>query len=408
MANRINFIKRTIESLPLPPKGKRNYFWDEEVHALCLDVSSSGRRTFYVRRKIDGVRHIVLIGEYPIVSIDAARAKALEICARIVKGEDPNKERKQVKAELTLGELFEAYMDGHAKDRCVAWMEIRNVLRRYLSDWQKRKLSTIQQIEVHGRMNYIKQHHGHTAANHCLTYARAAINWCIKSGLTTCANPWVGVPKFKTVSRDRFLKPSEMRSFFAALSELSNVDGMRDYFYLLLLTGARRSNVLAMRWEEVDLETQTWRIPRTKNGESQVVPLTSKAVEILRRRKEENKPADELQANFVFPGDGISGHIVEPKKAWAAVLASAGITDLRIHDLRRTLGSYMAMGNHSLHIIGKALGHRSHTSTQIYSRLTNDPVRAAMESAHTDMLLAAGLASDDNVVELQSKDQKHG
>jgi integrase len=95
---------------------------------------------------------------------------------------------------------------------------------------------------------------------------------------------------------------------------------------------------------------------------------------------------------WVFPGDGETGHVVEPKKAWNALIKKANIQDLRLHDLRRTLGSYMAMGNQSLPMIGKVLGHRSPTATQIYSRFAHDPIRAAMEKAHADMLVAANSA----------------
>jgi integrase len=86
---------------------------------------------------------------------------------------------------------------------------------------------------------------------------------------------------------------------------------------------------------------------------------------------------------------------LEPKIAWRQLLKDAKLTNLRMHDLRRTMGSYMAMSNQSLPIIGKALGHKSHTSTQIYARLDLDPVRLAMEQAQAQMQLAATLPDDD-------------
>jgi integrase len=112
--------------------------------------------------------------------------------------------------------------------------------------------------------------------------------------------------------------------------------------------------------------------------------LTTNALSILNDRKG-NHP------KWVFPGDGKTGHLVEPKTSWNSLLKAANIDDLHLHDLRRTLGSYMAMGNQSLHIIGKALGHRSSTATHIYSQLAHSPVRDAMERAQLDMLVAAGL-----------------
>ena len=164
-------------------------------------------------------------------------------------------------------------------------------------------------------------------------------------------------------------------------------DTIRDYFLLALLTGARRANVLAMRWAEVNLAEGLWRIPRTKNGDPQNVTLSPEAVTILQIRK---KTAEE-DAEFVFPGTGASGHLVEPKKGWARVLERADITDLRIHDLRRTLGSWQAKTGASLTIIGKSLNHKNMATTAIYARLDLDPVRQSVNTATTAMLEAAGL-----------------
>ncbi len=172
---------------------------------------------------------------------------------------------------------------------------------------------------------------------------------------------------------------------------------MRDYFEISLYTGARKSNVLAMRWEDVDLDLAIWRIPITKNKDSHLVPLTGPAVAILRRRAETKK------TDWVFPGWKKESHLVEPKRVWYKLLDDAGIEDLRMHDLRRTLASYMAITNHSLPIIAKALGHKSAQATQIYSRLTQDPVRNAMDLAITQIHLLAQVdeSSSEKVIDVQ-------
>ena len=133
-----------------------------------------------------------------------------------------------------------------------------------------------------------------------------------------------------------------------------------------------------------------WRIApeHSKNKESHVVPLTSNALHLLHQRR------DKVGGDWVFPGKIKGEHLVEPKKAWYKLLKSAGIEDLRLHDLRRTLASYMAMGNQSLQVIAKALGHKTIPATQIYSRLMSDPVRDAMEKAQSDMLQAIDAVSD--------------
>jgi integrase len=225
------------------------------------------------------------------------------------------------------------------------------------------------------------------------------------------------------------LQADELPRFYAALAEEPN-ETIRDYFLLSLLTGARRSNALAMRWDEIDFARAEWRIPRTKNNDPQTVPLTPEALAILEQRRP--RPA----SGYVFPGDGESGHLVEPRGGWQRIfdrdeLAQLGtlirnagsrfkpiegenlseslirarreakrrrlntdkcrMADLRIHDLRRTLGSWQARTGASLAIIGKSLNHKNVQTTAIYSRLDIDPVRESVERATSAMLVAAGV-----------------
>ena len=117
------------------------------------------------------------------------------------------------------------------------------------------------------------------------------------------------------------------------------------------------------------------RIPETKSGEPVTLALPPAAMTILQTRKVDSS------SEWVFPGKGATEHLMEPKTAWKRIIARAGIKDLRIHDLRRTLGSWQAAAGSSLPIIGKSLGHKSLGATQIYARLNLDPVRASVNKA---------------------------
>lgn len=158
---------------------------------------------------------------------------------------------------------------------------------------------------------------------------------------------------------------------------------VQDYVMLSLMFGARQANILAMRWDEINFDLNIWRIPKTKNGSSHTLPITEDIRPILQRRYENRTSED-----WVFPSDGRTGHLVEPKSAWKTLRNRAGLKDLRMHDLRRTLGSILALTNHGLPIIGKVLGHKSPVSTQIYARLADEPVREAMNTAHRRIMEA--------------------
>jgi integrase len=199
-------------------------------------------------------------------------------------------------------------------------------------------------------------------------------------------NPARRIELFPESSRDRFLLPEELPAFFRALAEEPNPI-FQGFFLLSLLTGARRANVQAMRWSDVSFDLRRWRIPETKAGVPVVVPLTPLAFEVLEKLKEYRRP----DCDWVFPGRRLNGgHLVTPNLAWKRLLKRAGLENLRIHDLRRSLGSWQALTGASLQVIGKSLGHLRQETTAIYSRLTLDPVRESVEKATDAIRVAAG------------------
>lgn len=138
-----------------------------------------------------------------------------------------------------------------------------------------------------------------------------------------------------------------------------------------------------MRWSDLDLERGLWYIKITKNGTPQTVTLCPEAISILTERKKDTN------SFFVFPGTGQSGHLKGPRKGWKRILKRAGIEDLRIHDLRRSFGSWQAITGASPLIIGKSLNHKNIQSTAIYSRLNIDPVRLLVNNAVAAMMKIA-------------------
>jgi integrase len=242
----------------------------------------------------------------------------------------------------------------------------------------------IRKIDIAQKHVDVGEKHGVYAANRVLALLRAMFNMAGDIGFVG-ENPAKGIKKFPEEKRDRFLHGDELREFFTALAEEPN-PLIRDFFFVCLLTGARRANVQAMAWGDVDLELALWRIPDTKSGQPIVLPLVGPVVAILQARHEGRG-----SAQWVFPSYGTTGHLVEPKAAWKRLVTRAGLQDVRPHDLRRSIGSWMAIGGSGLPIIGKMLGHTQQSTTQIYARLSLDPVRLAAESATAAMLEAGGV-----------------
>ncbi len=374
-ANRFSFSRQALNNLEPPETGKRHYYYDTKTHGLCLAVSPTGNKTFLVYRKIQGKPERITLGRYPDLSLEHARAQAHTLNAAIAEGRNPNEERREAKAEWTLSDLFERYLEQYAKPHKRSWKEDQAQFRRYLAEtWGGHKLSSLRRDEIQALHTRLGEDHGHYAANRLLSLLHTLFDKAREWGWKG-ENPARGIKKFREKSRERFLRAEELPRLFRALEQDANPD-IRDYVLLALLTGARKSNLLAMRWEEIHLEREVWEIPLTKNGGGQTVPLMAEAREILRRRRRAD-PGGE----FVFPGRGRSGHLQEPKKAWQRILERADLKDLRLHDLRRSLGSWQAATGANQAIIGKTLNHRDMKSTAIYTRLDLDPVRRAMETA---------------------------
>lgn len=444
----IPFSKERLLALPRPDAGKRTTYHDTKIRGLQLRVSSTGIKTFSVYRRMKGGQPgRVTLGRFPGMSVEQARKQAAAINAEIEAGANPAAARRAVRNEVTFSEAFELFLAEKKKRDGTRLGErtkrdYRDVLRLYLEPIKSRKLSHITRADVktiHAKVTKKSA----AQADRALAVVSSVFNFASDLELFGGINPASRVQKNPAPSRDRFAQAYELPYLFDAIGESS----LSDFFLLALLTGARRSNVQAMSWRDLDLDAGIWRIGMTKNGTPQNVTLSPEVVSCLRARK-----GAVGTSHFVFPGSGKTGHLVEPKKAWAAILRRASLrrlldllvergeltanerqqadteimralaaaekrhraaakalgidaglydmTDLRIHDLRRTLGSWQAKTGASMAIIGKSLNHKTHQATAVYARLDLDPVRQSVNIATQAMLEAAGVKESATVIEL--------
>ena len=378
-AKRHNFTQAYLDKLPNAEKGKRYMVYDTEVPKLAIRVTDTGCKSFLVLKLFNYRTLRITLGKYPEMTIFNARKKAMEELNKIAEGINPNDEKNKLRSEMTLKELYNEFMERYSKKRKKSWKHDEREIPRFLTPWFGRKLSSITTQQIQLLHEKIRDENGLYQANHLLERLSSMYNRAIDWGWDG-KNPCVGIKKFKTKARDRYLLHDEIPRFFRALNEDEN-ETVRNYILLSLMTGARKSNMLAMRWDEIDFERQIWRIPETKNGFPQDVPLIEQALQLLLRIRETSN------SEWVFPSPVLENqHLQDPKKAWKRILKRAQIEDLRLHDIRRTLGSYQALMGTSLHIIGKTLGHRSLGTTQIYARLADKPIRDSMQTAVSEIL----------------------
>ncbi|HCP64120.1 MAG TPA: hypothetical protein DIU09_05975, partial [Hyphomonadaceae bacterium] len=224
---------------------------------------------------------------------------------------------------------------------------------------------------------------GQTSAGGLIRSFSAMMSWAVRNGLSE-TNPCIGVEKFKPGRRERFLTTEEARNLLAklvVLTENAEIDESHaTIIRLLLFTGARKSEILGLMWNELDLERGRIVLPRgrSKTGEK-VIPLNSASLAELTDRPRSSR--------YVFPSlTGSDGPTVGLYKSWEKVRQSLNLQGVRLHDLRHSFASFAAARGASLYVIGKALGHTQASTTQRYAHLSDDPVRRAAETVADQIL----------------------
>ncbi len=383
MPERVKLTKHLIDAASCPERGQ-TFLRDSVLPGFALRLTA-GSKTFVLERRICGRVRRISLGAYGPITVDQARKHASELIGEIVKGRDPAEARQERRREPTFGDLADFYEARFTPLK----MSARNdrTMLKQLAHWRTRKLSAIRRSDVARLHAEIGRRHTRWA-NATVTLLRTMFNRANEVGLWQGENPATRIPRFKEVERDRFLEPDELARFLEAVRQEPN-PYIRAIFLVLVLTGARKAVVLAMRWLDIDLGRAIWRIPPTKDHPAHPLPLPRPLIQILRQ-------LPRLQDNeYVFPGRRRGCHLVNVEKSWARIREKANLKGVRMHDLRRTTGSWLASAGASLPLIGKVLNHLEPRTTQIYARLHLDPVRAALEENAAKMLAVA------NVQEIQ-------
>jgi integrase len=400
-----------------------------------LRVYASGRKVYAVKCRVGRTQLIHTIGEHGSPwTPDDARKAALEALSRAKLGEDPNAKKRAAKAAFTVSELIDRYLaDGPAtkpSKRRSSWVSDASNLNRHIRPLIGQKVIDIlskadasrtirdtmdgkTQVDVRtGPRGRARVTGGEAAARRTRSVAAAMFAWGMEHGHCK-SNPFVGTALATAPVRERFLTKGEAIAFLEAIAKLVAagvvVETFADALRLLLLTGGRKMEVLALRWTEVDFDRSVLTLPpdRTKAGGktgTRRIQLSPPALEILRRRRqvvEVDAKRQEAQdffsasAKFVFPAARGEGHAVGLRRVFQKVCAEANLHGLRIHDLRHSFASFAVANGASLFLVGKLLGHASARTTERYAHLSGDPLQDAVNSIGREIM-----GRDDDVLSL--------
>jgi integrase len=360
---------------------KDRFIWDSSLVGFGLRVRTSGKKVYVLQYRHAGRTRRLNLGVHGRdLTVDAARREAGKHLAAIAGGGDPSGEKQRERAAATFGELAHDYMERHAKREKRTWREDQKTLDRdLLPAWASRKARSIERADVRDLLDRIVERGAPIMANRTKALISKLFNFGIEHEVVV-NNPAYKAPRpAKEQQRERVWNQGELRALWKALDDESSSPAFADAMKLALLTAQRKSEVLGMRWDELDLETGWWTIPgeRTKNGKAHRVPLGPQALAILRERR-----AAVPESPFVFPG-GREGlpllNIQKPMGRLRARMADQFDGEFKFHDARRTAASHMASIAIQRIVISKILNHVEQGVTKVYDRFSCDrPKREAL------------------------------
>jgi integrase len=373
-ASKIRFTKTAIDALALPPPpADRYYIYDAATPTLCICVTAAGRKSFYRYGRIRGEPTREKLGRWPIMTVEQARTAVARLNGQIADGKNPAEERRAIRATMTLGELWKFYLDTHARPRKRSCRADEWLWKKFIEpQFSHRKLNDIRRGEVkefHASLGQNSIYNANRVRSLLLTMFNVAADAGYEG-----ENPIARLKPFREVKRERFFTADEIVRLFAALDAESN-QIIAEAIRFGLWTGARRGNWLSARWDEIDLQHRVWTIPagKAKAAKPIVVPLSEQAVKVLKSRV--------VASEWVFPGR-YGGHVTTPKSVWQNICTAAGLTDARIHDLRRTMATFAVNAGVPLFHVAKLLGHQTTAVTEtVYARSQDEALRHAADSA---------------------------
>ena len=340
----------------LPALATDTVYWDTGLPGFGVKVTPKGRKVFIVMYRLAGAGSRLrkyTIGPYGRLTLPMARAQAQKIFAARLDGRDPAEEKKQSRRRLVvdrIDDLVETYIREHVA-QTGSLQRISNLLRRdVIPHWGTKSIHEIKKRDVSDLVGLIAQRNAH-ASHRLLKTLKTFFRWCVGRALIDFS-PAEGISaSYKEVSRDRVLTDEELAAIIVAARKIQSPYG--GIIELLALTGQRRNEVARLRWDELDESTRTWSLPssRTKNKKTHIVHLSEQAWAVIKSCS---------KGTFVFVTTG-----KKPYSAFAkgkdAIDRLCGISEWRVHDLRRTVVSGMARLGVPPHVADKILNHQAGT-----------------------------------------------
>jgi integrase len=392
----MHITKTSVEKLPIPQKGSlgqtgQKRYYDDKLKGFAVRVTSGGAKTFIVEKLVKGKLCRIKIGRFGEVTAEQARKNAEILLGQIASGIDPLAEKHTAKMrEVTLQEVMQDYLQARKSLKPKTLYDYNRVLTIAFVAWKNKPLISITKDKVTKLHEKLGKENGEAYANLAMRVLRALFNFEAgqyegsqgKSLITE--NPVKRLSQtrawYRIERRQTFIKSHELADWYAAVKNLGN-ETLRDYLLFILFTGLRRQEAAKLKWNQVDLKSKLFRIIDTKNREPHTLPLSDYLYEILLVRYQN------AHNNYVFPGTGKDGYIIEPRKQMAKVIEATGI-QFTVHDLHRTFITIAESLDIAAYALKRLLNHKMNGDvTADYIMLDVERLRKPMQMIADHLLL---------------------
>jgi len=429
----IPFNKRAIDEIA-PPSSGRLTLHDSKVPGLVVRVTPNGVKTFQVYRwRVDRPVRVTL-GRFPDMTVEQARRQAQTVITQLLEGVNPNAVKRRERATVvTLRVVFDDYLS--SRDLKPRTVEDYNALMDWgFSGWLSRPITAITRDSVLRRHAQLGER-SHARANSAMRVLRALFNFAIHRYDDDKGTPLVELNPvdrlssnrqwFRVERRQTLIRVHQLPGWWSAVEALKSlrstgkVDVVRDYLQFLLLTGLRRGEAARLRWDDVDLPGRAFTVVDTKNRRPHELPTSDYLQALLERRHQQHEqererlerehregksPELRKPSSYVFPGEGKTAHIVEPRRWMERVTAESGVA-FTLHDLRRTFATVAESLDIPAYALKRLLNHKTGSDvTAGYIVIDVERLRGPMQQVTDFILKAAGVKPTAPVVKLQGLD----
>lgn len=372
---KLRFTTDSIKRLKPPIDKSKVQYFDSELTGFMIEVKNTGTKTYYYRYRVNTSQKMIRIGTTTELNFQQAKEKYLELKENQINPQEhsPQKEKPLITFLEFYNSYYLPYIKAHIKSYETNISVFKNHILKDLSNTSMADLKKLDIKRLHNEMITIKNL-SRATANKFLIFLSSAYKLANEFELLNSYNPCRGIKEFELNNqRQIFLTQSQTKRLLNEVNKSSNIH-LKYIVPMLLLSGARKREVLDAKWCDFDNINNLWTIPITKNGKKRILPITKPLQKILNQIPKDKTP-------YLFASPLTLKPYISIYQSWNSARIKANLKEVRMHDLRHTYASALVNAKCSLYEVQVLLGHSTAKMTQRYAHLSNESLMRASSCA---------------------------